>query len=197
MGQAFLALHRSTGDRRWLRHAADAGAALAADFLDPDGGFMVRRPESSARGVFARPVRHVDDNVAAARFFSLLYHYTGDVDHRHRSDHAMTYLAAVADPDFPEAAILLADRDARREPVHVAVVGGKDDPAAQELFAEARRYPGSLYRLEWWDRREGPLANADVDYPDLGTAAAFGCFDGVCSLPVYDRAEVLSLFRRE
>jgi hypothetical protein len=53
------------------------------------------------------------------------------------------------------------------------------------------RYPLSDKRAEWWDKREGPLANADVDYPDYPDGpAAFACTKTYCSLPVTDPAAI-------
>src|SRR5204863_7481100 len=41
MGAALLALHRSTGDRKWLAAAMAAGDFIAATFIDPGtGGFF-------------------------------------------------------------------------------------------------------------------------------------------------------------
>jgi len=67
----------------------------------------------------------------------------------------------------------------------VTIVGAKDDPAAQALYASARQYPTRYLRIEWLDRREGPLPAADVEYPELPEAAAFACANGACSLPVF------------
>jgi uncharacterized protein len=39
--------------------------------------------------------------------------------------------------------------------------------------------------VEWWDTREGRLPNADVQYPELKTAAAFICTGTACSSPIF------------
>ena len=43
---------------------------------------MVRRPEPGAKGVLAKPVKQVDENVAATRLFNLLARNTGRKDFR-------------------------------------------------------------------------------------------------------------------
>jgi hypothetical protein len=63
--------------------------------------------------------------------------------------------------------VLLAEDELRNEPVHVTVVGAKDDPRSAALYRAALAYPLGNKRAEWWDKREGKLANIDVDYPDL------------------------------
>ena len=83
--------------------------------------------------------------------------------------------------------VLLAEDELRNEPVHVTIVGAKDDPRSAALYAAALAYPLAYKRAEWWDKREGKLANADVDYPDFPDGpAAFACTRNFCSLPVTD-----------
>ena len=59
------------------------------------------------------------------------------------------------------------------DPIHITVVGHKDDPTAQALFQTGARLSPSAYkRVEWWDTREGRLPNPDVQYPELKNAGA-------------------------
>jgi uncharacterized protein YyaL (SSP411 family) len=44
--------------------------------------------------------------------------------------------------------------------------------------------------MEWWDRKEGALPNADVSYPPTKRAAAFVCTESRCSLPIFAAAEI-------
>ena len=126
-----------------------------------------------------QPKPQIDENVAAARFFNLLSRYTGQ--------RRAPQVGGVGDA-LPRdagrcarsrslwlAGILVADHELATDPLHVTVVGHKDDPAARALFAAALASPGAYKRLEWWDEREGPLPNADVQYPVLKRAAAFTC----------------------
>jgi uncharacterized protein YyaL (SSP411 family) len=146
---------------------------------------MVRKPEPGAKGVLAKPVKQVDENVAATRLFNLLARNTSRTNFGALAEHGMRYLIALAEDDLVVPGALLADRELAREPAHVTIVGAKDDPAAQALYASARQYPTRYLRIEWLDRREGPLPAADVEYPELPEAAAFACANGACSLPVF------------
>ena len=190
VAEAALALYRSTADRRYLTVAAELGDVIARDHRDPAGGYMVRRPETGAKGVLAKPVKQVDENVAATRFFNLLARDTGKADFRAAAEHGMRYLISLAEDDLVVPGALLADSELAREPAHVTIVGAKDDPAAQALYAAARAYPTRYLRIEWLDRREGPLPAADIDYPEMPEAAAFACANGACSVPVFTPAEV-------
>ena len=190
VAEAAMALYRSTAERPYLALAAELADVIARDHRDPDGGYMVRRPEGGARGALARPVKQIDENVAAVRLFNLLAYDTGKPVYRADAEHGMRWLIALAGDDMVVPGALLADRELGREPAHVTVVGAKDDPAAQALYAAARTYPTRYLRIEWLDRREGALPSADVDYPELPQAAAFACANGACSVPVFDAAGV-------
>ena len=181
MGRALLQLYRSTGEREWLAHAAAAGDFIATHFRAP-AGFA-----SAARGdTPIAPVPHLDENIALARFANLLHRHTGAPAHRDMARHALAWLAQrdIALSRLTEAGILLADREINRDPVHLTVIGPRADAATQALYDACLRVPSGYKRLEWWDRSEGPLMNADVNYPTLKRPAAFVCTEQRCSLPI-------------
>jgi uncharacterized protein YyaL (SSP411 family) len=190
VAEAAQALYRSTAERHYLAVAAELGEIILRDHRDPAGGFMVRRPDPAAKGVLATPVKQVDENVAAVRLLNLLARQTGNARFREGAEHGMRYLIAVAKDDLVVPGALLGDRELSREPAHVTIVGRKDDPEAQALYAVARTYPTRYLRIEWLDRREGPLPAADIDYPEMPQAAAFACANGACSVPVFTPDEV-------
>ena len=184
MGRAFLALYSVTADRDWLRRAQAAADFIERTFRDPAAGYDTAfgRTDAAYR---SKPER--DENVALARFANLLYQYTGAAQDRAMADRAMQYLVTpeVAQR-LPAAGVLLADRETSRSPVHVTIVGSKDDTAARALFVTALSVPSPYKRVEWWDRKEGVLPNPDVEYPQMAKAAAFLCADGRCSRPSFD-----------
>ena len=190
MAEAAMALYRSTAERRYLAQAIQYAAVIARDDRDPAGGYMVRAPEPGAKGVLAKPVKQIDENVAVVRLFNLLARNTGNQAFRDDAEHGMRYLLQLAANDLVVPGALLADRELGREPAHVTIVGRKDDPQAQALYAAARTFPTRYLRIEWLDQREGPLLAADVEYPEMPQAAAFACANGTCSLPVFEAREV-------
>lgn len=190
VAEAALALYRSTAERRYLVLSAELGRVIERDHRDPTGGYRVRAPELGAKGVLAKAVRQIDENVAVTRLFNLLARDVGDAGFRAAAQHGMHYLISLTEDDLIVPGALLADRELAREPAHVTIVGAKDDPAAQALYAAARAYPTPYLRIEWLDRREGPLPAADIDYPDMAEPAAFACANGACSVPVFTPAEV-------
>jgi uncharacterized protein YyaL (SSP411 family) len=192
MGEGFLALYASTGERSWLTKARQAARFIDANFTLPAGGYASVAVSAGARGVFKDSVRDVDENIAVARFTNGLYRYSGTPTFRNSAQHAMRYLAApqLANGQRLRTGILLADAELANEPTHVTIVGHKDDATAQTLHSAALRYPSVYRRVDWWDKREGAMPNPDVRYPELARAAAFICTGNTCSLPVFDSAQL-------
>jgi len=192
MAAALLALHRSTGDRKWLTAATSTADFIARTFIDPKTGGFFASASPDAKNL-PKPIKQREDNVTATRFFTLLSFYTGQKHYREIAEAGMGYLASPPVMDayafLPD--VLLAEQELRNEPVHVTVVGPKDDPRSAALYAAALAYPLDFKRAEWWDKREGKLTNADVDYPDYPDGpAAFACTRNYCSLPVTDAAAI-------
>lgn len=189
MGQGFVALYAATGDRHWLQDAEKAADFIGAHFKDESGGFINAKGEAK-EGVFTKPDKQIDDQVQVARFMNILFRYDGKTAHDELAKHAMRYIAGAApNMERPLPGVLLADLEIASEPTHITIVGRKDDPQAINLFAAARAFPAMYERLEWWDTREGPLTNPDVDYPVLDRAAAFACANHICSLPIFTAAD--------
>ena len=186
IAKALLALHRSTGEREWLGHAQATADFIAKTFIDPSTGGFVASASPDAEWL-TKPIKQREDNVTAVRMFALLSSYTGEAKYREIAEAGMGYLTS---PPILEAFgflpdVLLAEDELRNEPVHVTIVGAKDDPRSAALYRAALAYPLVNKRAEWWDKREGKLSNPDVDYPDFPDGpAAFACTSNFCSYPV-------------
>lgn len=185
MGRAMLNLYAATGDRKWLQKAEEAGSFIDAHFKQKTAGFTTAEVRS---GSVSKPDPLLDENVSVARFANMLFRYSGKAEYKSMSESAMRYLAT---PEIAHkrkilvAGILLADKEISSDPIHVTVVGAKGDPAAQALFVEALKYPNTYTEIEWFDKAEGKLPSADIEFPELPKAAAFGCAFKRCSLPIF------------
>jgi uncharacterized protein YyaL (SSP411 family) len=183
MARAFLGLYATTADRKWLPRAQETMRYIDQTFKAAAG-----YQTAASRG--ALPVRpQLDENVAIARTANLLQHYTGGADYRGIAEHAMRFLAAkgyAENRGLLVGGILLADRELAAPPLHITVVGAKSDPAAQALHSAALALPAPYKRVEWLDRNEGPLPNADVEYLPGEQAAAYLCTNNACSAPITD-----------
>ncbi len=197
MGQAFLDLYAATGDRDWLMELGKAGDFIGTNFRDETGGFFSSKTSEGKVGVFAKPPKHVDDQIQVARFMNMLNRYFGNDTYKDYAAHAMQYLTSVsAEVARPMPGALLADEELAVEPTHMTIVGHKDDPRAQALHTTARAYPTRYKRLEWLDLREGKLPNPDVEYPDLGEPAAFACSNRICSYPSFNAEELAATVKQ-
>jgi uncharacterized protein YyaL (SSP411 family) len=195
MTRAYLALYGVTGDRKWLKEAETTMQYVSRTFPGAHGAGFVTSVAPTDHAYQPHPQR--DENVAVARASNLLVQYTGDAKYRAVSDAAMRYLAA---PEIathlPVASVLLADYEVSRPPLHLTVVGHKDDPEAKALFVAAMQYPVSYKRLEWWDTREGKLPNPDVQYPSVARAAAYLCTERTCSAPIFKAEDIAVKVRK-
>lgn len=174
LGDAMLWLYAVSGDRSYLA-LSEKAAAVIVEYLPAPA--QDRSTESG------QPVLDVE----AAKYLNLLARYTGRDLYRETAERVLR--AITHSPSLPAASVeaqcSAAHAQLHCEPLHVTVVGHKDDPAAAALFRQALRYPSNYKRTEWWDKREGPMPNPDVAYPDLGRAAAFVCTNHRCSLPIF------------
>ena len=189
MARAFLALYAVSAEKKWLKAAETTGRFMINHFQDPTAGYIagLNDPLNSIS-----VARSVDDNVAAARFFNLLHHYLGSAEMKSAAQHALNYISldSVALDDATNEGILLAEQELGAYPTHIAIVGSKRDPAARRLFGAALAVPVVYRRIEWYDAAEGPLANPDISYPDLGRSSAFVCSAGRCSVPIFSPSGV-------
>ncbi|MBA2352323.1 MAG: thioredoxin domain-containing protein [Burkholderiales bacterium] len=196
MGRAFLSLYLATADRAWLARAGQAADFIRNNFADSHATAAGYATAAGSGTLKPRPT--TEENISAARFFNQLARYTGKGTYRESAERAMRFLVT---PDIAlfrltDAGILLAADELANEPVHITIVGGKGDVQAAQLYRAALRYPAVNRRIEWWDQREGAMPNADVQYPQLGRAAAFVCTNKRCSLPVFEAGEIAALADR-
>jgi hypothetical protein len=183
MGRALLDLAEVTADAEWLDAAERTLQAIARSFAPaaPGRGF------ATAAGDGLLPVA-VDraETIALARFANLLHRRTGSDAARGVAAAAMAYAAApaVALQRGLPADLLLADRELRRAPVHVVVLGRRDDPAAARLFAAALGYAPAYRHVEWLP--PGASTRDGVQFPPSDSAVAFVCGETTCSPPIAD-----------
>ena len=109
-------------------------------------GYISAKVGAAKVGVFAKPVRQIEENMQLARFANLLYRYHGAKKYQSMGHHVMRYLVAenVTNQRRFLAGVLLADREMAKEPVHITIVGAKADPQSQVLHKEGRKYAAQI-----------------------------------------------------
>jgi uncharacterized protein YyaL (SSP411 family) len=193
MGAAMLALHRSTGERKWLVMAMAAGNFIAANFIDPRTGGFVASASPDARHL-PKPIKQREDNVTddALLHPARLLFRRGALSRDRRGRHGLSRLAGGARQREPSCPTCCWPRRScatsrctspSSAPRAIRAAPGSTPPRSA--------YPLAYKRAEWWDKREGKLTNPDVDYPDFPEGpAAFACTRTFCSLPVTDAAAI-------
>lgn len=172
MARAFLSMYEITTDVDWLYMVRNAADYVLASNLKASS---------------------ISERVFLLRSMNLFYHYLGKKEYK---DYAISLmkplLAGQIMPDASQAAaLILADYELSKDPLHITIVAPKENKTGQELFEVALGYPSLYKRVEWFDHSQGDLLNHDIDYPQLPRAAAFVCVNKTCSMPSYD-AESLS-----
>jgi hypothetical protein len=203
MGRAFLSLYQATGDQQWLKRAVQAADFIGQHFENREAGkekqsagFLTAESKTNS---IAPPEPLLEENQSLCRFANLLSVYTGEAKYKQMAESAMRYLSTpeiVAKRRILVAGTLIADHELVHVPAHITVVGKKSDPQAKELFFAAVKSPLIYKRIDWLDKSEGNLPNLDVDFPDLGKAAAFLCAGNRCSSPAYRPEDLEKLIER-
>lgn len=203
MLQAFLALYQGSSEREWFTHALRTGHFIINNFIEGSldkatPGAVSTKPSPGQK---LAPVRVNDQNIELARAAIRLYQYSGVEDFKKLAEVALRYLRqpAVALQYRTEPGILMAEHEYHTEPLHLTIVGPREDAASKTLFAAALRFFAPYKRVELWDKREGPLPRPDVQYPALAKPAAFVCTEKRCSLPIFEPAKLsatIELFQK-
>jgi len=198
MGAAYLALYQTIGEEAWLKRAEAADDFIRAHFSRGDEPGFASSDTTTAS--FPRPMPEFDEAVRLARFASLLARASGRPEDHAVAESSLKWalLPEVVSHRGPYVgALLLAVEEVRSEPLHVTVVGGKDDPVAQAMFDAAQKAPTAYKLVEWWDRREGGPPRGESIFPDLPHAAAYLCANGACSTPIPNAAALTKRLERE
>ena len=189
MARAPMYLHWSTGECEWLREARGTADFIAKHLIEAQtGGFLTAVQPAGA--FMHKAMKRKDDNVLATRLFNDLFGYTADACYREVAEAGMGYLSseAVLEAFYFLPGVSQAEQELRKQRLYLNVVGAKYDPAAAKLHAAVLAFAALHKRAGWWDRSEGPLANAEVRYPQMPTVAAFACSGIFCSLPATTRS---------
>ena len=192
MGWALVALHRVTGEPRWLAEAETTAQYMVAHLRDEHGGLHAHTVDPSAVGVFADRRTPLPENALAAQFFIELHGLLdgdGSAATPYR-EYAREILLAVGDDEQLESRgkivgrYLLALERLMSPSYDLTIVAAPGDPAGEALAFAA---------MKLWDPRVTIERSAPGErYPDTGEAAIYLCSDTACSAPMTDPARVVA-----
>ena len=196
MGRAFAALAQVTGDPIWSQRSEEAASFVRAHFTSTDGKGFATATRSAVDGSF-QPQPEYDENVALARWANLLAHESGNKDDAAMAASALDYARDGAPGRFAYVGgYLLAQGEAKVDPLHIVVIGSRGSPDARALFFEALAAPVYYKQVEWFDPTDTSRPVPAL-YPKLAKPAAFLCANQACSAPVDTAADLARLIARK
>jgi uncharacterized protein YyaL (SSP411 family) len=182
-GTALLALHRASGETKWLDAANEIGEATLDQLFDEElGGFFATIPDATASVI--APRKPFEGNGTAASFYFDLWLYTKDNKYASVSEEAVR---AVGQPNIirregrisGEFAVALEKVTTKY--VEFSIVGDTDHPNAKALFDAG---------LEVFEPRKALHYETPGRYPDRGIPSMYICNPDMCSIPISDPDQV-------
>ncbi|MDR3478724.1 MAG: protein-disulfide reductase DsbD [Gammaproteobacteria bacterium] len=191
MGNALLTLYKATMNPDYLNRATDAAKFINLYLQNADGKFGYISYLDSKKSPDAPLELKAAENAEVIRFTSLLHSYTGDKFLQDMSLSSFKYLmqADVLEKSTP-ATILLAESRIANPPIHIVIIGAKNDTVAKNLYQTALSSTAFFSRIDWWDRKGNPLLNSDAEYPVMDKSAAYICYAFHCSFPIYKTTDL-------
>jgi len=192
MIRAALALHETTGARRYLDQALRWQRALDRDYVNADTGIYYLTA-ADAEGLVIRPAATTDEatpnhNAVAAQNLIRLAVLAGDDQWREKADRLIAAIAPSVSENLYMHMAMLNAIDLRLRAAEIVVTG--QGATADALLAAARRLPvldhivlhaGSAEALS-------PVHPARAKLAAAHEPQAFVCVGETCSLPLIDPA---------
>jgi uncharacterized protein len=192
MIRAALALHETTGARRYLDQALQWQRALDRDYVNADTGIYYLTA-ADAEGLVIRPAATTDEatpnhNAVAAQNLIRLAVLSGDNQWREKADKLIAAIAPSVSENLYMHMAMLNAVDLRLRAAEIVVTG--QGATADALLAAARRLP-TLNCIVLHAGSAEALSPAHPARAKLAAAhepQAFVCVGETCSLPLIDPA---------
>lgn len=187
--RALVEAYLTTADGRHLRRARALVADMVEQLGDSGGGFL-DRPRNASEGLLRFSQKPLADNLRAATLLSDLFYLTGHRPYREEAARTLRLVLSAGEAlPIPQAG-LAVDRFVRY-PLHIVVVGRRDEGPARRMFARAQEVyaPGKMVRF--LDPRHDELALGGVTFPRTAQPTAYVCTDRFCSKPIEDPGDLV------
>lgn len=193
--QALIDAYQTTGDRKYLEHAESLVAFMLSELQDVvDGGFYFQMFDPKAKGELLERHKPFDENVASAMLLTLMYYLTG---YESFSEQAERTLKSTAYPQLTDTIIGVGYARAldlfMNHPVHIVVVGDRDDEETQAMVETALHTYEPRKIVQVLDPEEDGLTVGDVTYQSEEEPVAYVCVQKVCSPPARGNKELVLL----
>lgn len=187
---ALLEASLTTGDMSYIEKAE----RLTKDFVrlledEQGGGLYDRHGHASAEGLLRFPHKSLAENLRAAMLLSDLYYVTENYFYRDVAERTLQYVLG-SSATLPLGLSGIAIDRFLRYPVHIVVVGSRDNEKTGQLFKEGLRLyaPGKIVRI--LDPDKDSLKIGEITFPNLGEPRAYVCTDKLCSEPLSEASNL-------
>jgi len=184
----------TTNDKKYLRRAQQLTDYLVKYLRDDQGGgFFDRPPLPTDRGLLKFPSKPLEANIHTSMVFCDLYYLTSTQSYKEEAERTLQYVLDSSGP-LPIALTALGVDRFHRYPVHIVIIGNKEDQKAQGLFEEGLRLysPGKIVRR--LDPQHDSLRLGEVTFPRTMGPTAYICTDKLCSAPVKEPKDLNPAF---
>ncbi len=180
---ALLEASLTTGDMTYIEKAERLTKEFLTLLEDLQGGGLYDRPaRAAAEGLLKFPHKSLKENLQAALLLSTLYYVTENHFYRDAAKRTLQYVFGASEA-LPLGLSGMAIDRFLKYPVHIVIVGSREDETTMLLFQEGLKLyaPGKIVRL--LDPEVHSLKIGEITFPRLKEATAYICTDTMCSQP--------------
>ncbi|MBM83382.1 MAG: hypothetical protein CMJ78_22720 [Planctomycetaceae bacterium] len=146
--------------------------------------------------------RPVETNITAARWLIKLHHFTAETKCKDWATHALRYVTIprIARSMGLKGGLLSADFELRTEPLHLVVIGERDNETSQALFRAAQATPFEHRCIHWFSNRTAAESLLKLNLAESNESAGYIFHDGQASEPIqadHDFGDAINLHLRK
>jgi hypothetical protein len=180
------------GEKTFLNRAEELIGFISTRMRDREhGGLFDTVPNPDAPGSLKTPVKALDENSAAARTLTRLYHLSGNIAYRKLAEESLrcfteTYLSF----GLMAADYALAVDTFLNEPTMIRIVGSKDNSETQDFLAEAARVyePRKIIQILDPEMDASEISKSGFCIREASTA--YVCVGTSCTAPITEPKEI-------
>jgi len=197
MARCLLDAYQISLEKSCLEAAEDLAAFMLHSLYDSEnGGFFDKVRDSSDLGALRGSVKPIDENAVAADVLTVLYYLTGNENYLSRAEETLQLFSE----SFRQVGILSAayglSVDRFLNPVHVSVIGPRDDSLTRDMICESLRLYEPRKIVEVLDPTLSHDRISALGYSFEGNALAYICIGQTCLRPITDPKKISEQIRR-
>lgn len=184
--------YECTRDGKFLELAQELMENAAGKLYDSEhGGFFDTVVDPNAPGFLSKPAKPLEENSAAARVLTKLFHLTGKENFRTQAEGTLKRFVEIYPQfGFMGAEYAIAVDAFLNEPTTVRIVGSPERPGTKGLLAEAHRIYEPRKVVQLLDPKKDSKAIAALGFAKTEQPTAYVCVGTACTAPITDPKQV-------